>query len=119
MGETKKQKAKGSGRKKGTRNKRSWDCVRILERAGFSPAAKLVQYTLDAEEDYKKHRRLSPEDASRALGIASTNAAKLMKFVHPELKAVDVTSGGKEIKTLSALFAAVLSEPSDDSSDPK
>jgi hypothetical protein len=106
------------GRKKGTPNKRSWDCVRALERLGFDPAAKLVQLTLDAEADYRTLRKMRDfENAAPFLATASANCAKLMKFVYPERKAVDVTSDGEKIASLADLFASVISEQSSDKSD--
>jgi hypothetical protein len=88
-------KPKNAGRKKGTPNKRTWALVEILEREGFDPAAKLLQLTLDHEEDYHAQRRNESGPAYAA--IASRNCVELMRFVYPQRKAVDVTSGGEKI----------------------
>lgn len=99
----------GAGRKKGTPNKRSWEIVRVLHKAGFDPAAKLIQLTLDAEEDYLKNRKndLGPG----YLATASRNCAELCKFVYPTRKAVDVTSDGEKIfESLSQALATIADE---------
>jgi hypothetical protein len=106
------------GRKKGTPNKRSWDIVHNLEKLGFDPAAKLVQLTLDAEAEFKKHRR-RPQDAAPYLATASNGCAKLMRFVYPERRAVDVTSGGDKLTSLADIFASVISGNGADTSDKK
>lgn len=128
------------GREKGTPNKRTWDLVQKLEELGFDPAAKLIQLTLDAEAEYARSKEIhdriqeNRDDADikgyfadtgpAYLGIASRNCADLLKFVYPQRKAVDVTSGGQNVfQSFSDVVKKVVAQSNDDASgasnDPK
>jgi len=102
-----------SGRKKGTPNKRTLDLIQTLQEKGFDPAAKLVEITLMAEQEFLnlKDRTLKERDtASRHLATASRNCTELMKFVYPQRKAVDITAEGDSnvFKTLAEAFATSM-----------
>lgn len=100
-------KAAGSGRKKGQPNKRTWELISVLEEKGYDPAAKLIQLGLEAEESYMALNRNS-ENAPQFLKVAKDAASDLMRYVYPQRKALDLTTGGEKLQTLTDIFASVV-----------
>lgn len=111
-------KIKTGGRKKGTPNKLTLELVKILESAGFDPAAKLIELTLKAEESYERHK--NGESGPGYLATASKNCTEIMRFVYPTRKAVDVTSGGEKVfQNFSELLASIPNDARTNPSDKK
>lgn len=69
-------KTPGSGRKKGTPNRRTRDAIEYMERTGFNP--------LEVLRTIATNRKNQPEVRTRA-------AAEFAKYVFPQRKAVEMT----------------------------
>lgn len=113
-------KSKTGGRKKGTPNKITLDLVELLERMGFSPAARLVHVYRKASKEYERAEEiydaiqdarrerglkpLAPLDTATYLGIMGKTAAELMAYVYPKRKPVDSKGSDEEGPGMTQIF---------------
>lgn len=86
--------SKRAGRKPGTPNKKTLALIEILEGQNFDPVTEALHvYTL-ALEHFDKNRS---DFRFKYLEIAQKGVQDLMRFVYPQRKAIDVTSGDMPI----------------------
>ena len=82
---------KYGGRKKGSTNKKTQEFQDILDAMKFSPAREAIK-SLRLVDDPIKHAEL---------------CIKLMEFIYPKRKAIDVSSEDGSLLTATDLFAAL------------
>lgn len=102
----------GSGRKKGTPNKKTLMFKETLAELGFDPAKAMVYCYNENIELYKtrrKHRNFSA--AIDALNGAAKIADNLAQFAYPKHKAVELT-GEVGVRTFADFMSAGGEDPS-------
>ena len=101
------------GRKKGSFNRITSDLIEQLNGMGFNPVAELIEIIDEAKTSFKQER--GTKEAPAYLGIAARGASDLMKYVYPQRRAVDHTSGGKPLANSFAEIAKqVLKDDSEE-----
>ena len=93
-------KTEGSGRKKGTPNKRTLAITEIIEQSGADPVGKLIELMRCDDK-----------------GIALAAARELCQYLFPKRKAVELTSRGffrREVQKLDGSREVFTNEPKDD-----
>lgn len=90
----------GSGRKKGTPNKITQSLIDFLEENKLHPAAEALRLAIEAEDAYREvgARHMN---GPQYLKAALENFQKFMRFVYPERKATDITTGGDKVQAIS------------------
>jgi hypothetical protein len=120
-------KTPGSGRKKGTPNKKTEALLELLERKNFSPAEAMIYVYRKAIKEYKRaeevHDALQEAALEKGLDglkihilgpdyltIAGNMAKELMQYVHPKRKAIDLTSGGEPLSFVELMKEAAKAD---------
>lgn len=99
-------KTPGSGRKKGTPNKKTIDFLLVLEKNNFDPGEELIYVYNQAKSIYKIMRQGKKYfQALQSLETMQTTADKICQFVYPKRKAIE-HSGDVAVKTFADFIAA-------------
>lgn len=111
-------KTPGSGRKKGSLNRRTRELIEILEEKDFNPAEKLVFVFRKAMKTFQNSYPPSegPDMRFKYLEIAEKAASDLMQYVYPKRKAVDLTSNGQAFSFADLMKQAAESNGTPDPS---
>lgn len=115
-----------AGRTAGTPNKRTVDLLKTLSDLGYDPVAKMVEYGLAAEQEFKLARareQASLEarergenvkiyhdyDTTEYLKIAQTSAKEVMAYAYPKRKAMELVDedGNNAFTTFTEMVKAV------------
>jgi len=110
--EPKRGKTPGSGRKKGSKNKRTKQLEEILAKHDFEPAEKLVRCFNDAYKIFQmRARRKNFVGAISALKVAGDFAAELAQFKYPKYRSIE--HSGPDGKPIAMTFTDFVSSLED------
>lgn len=99
-------------RPKGSKNQRTIDLELYLHENNFNPAAALVDVHRRAMKAYDEDKGLREGDGycvdnrHKYLEIAGNTAGKLMDYLYPKRKAVDIRAEKEALQTFADIAAA-------------